>query len=263
MSLAEFIASTQAEMKSRIEEECRRQMLALLEDSFSKKWEEYTGKTVTSASAAPLYSEGYGMLDIDSIPKSFNCSDEAKTVLKAQHALFTFSSKKVYFIHCIVKSHYQGGRRLKTNAYLIDNYGFYYSISISDNNKYPSAKMDIDITKPPLFAPAEKYIYPLSDALIDIIKAMPYSVAPYQSSNGNGNDNEGGDIHSLIKNLPQIRKAAALFSEQTVALDALKKENAELKARIRTMEAASPSKDILGLEAAAAAAEAVTEPSRD
>lgn len=259
MSLAEFIAATQAEMKSRIEEECRRQMLALLEDSFSKKWDEYTGKAVTSASAAPLYSEDYGRLDIDSIPTAGDITDTLKTALKAQQALYTFSSKKVYFIHCVTKLTYGSGGGTSMEAYLIDNHGFHYQIGASvspGSYRHPSAPVKIDITKPVQSAPAEQYIYPLSNALIDIVKAMPYSVTPYRDSNGYGNSSPGGDIQSLIKNLPQIRKAAALFSEQTVALDALKKENAELKARIRAMEAASPSEDLLGLEAA------LTEPSK-
>ena len=258
MSLAEFIAATQAEMKSRIEEECRRQMLALLEDSFSKKWDEYTDKAVTSASAAPLYGEGYGRLDIDSIPTAGDITDALKTALKAQQALYTFSSKKVYFIHCVTKLN-NGSHGSSMDAYLIDNHGFHYQIGASIGSggyRHPSAPVKIDITKPVQSAPAEQYIYPLSNALIDMVKAMPYSVTPYRDSNGYGNSSPGGDIQSLVKNLPQIRKAAALFSEQTVALDALKKENAELKARIRAMEAASPSEDLLGLEAAP------TEPSK-
>ena len=260
MSLAEFIAATQAEMKSRIEEECRRQMLALLEDSFSKKWDEYTDKAVTSASAAPLYGEGYGRLDIDSIPTAGDITDALKTALKAQQALYTFSSKKVYFIHCVTKLN-NGSHGSSMDAYLIDNHGFHYQIGASIGSggyRHPSAPVKIDITKPVQSAPAEQYIYPLSNALIDIVKAMPYSVTARTDSNNSWGTNiyPGGDIQSLVKNLPQIRKAAALFSEQTVALDALKKENAELKARIRAMEAASPSEDLLGLEAAP------TEPSK-
>ena len=260
MSLAEFIAATQAEMKSRIEEECRRQMLALLEDSFSKKWDEYTDKAVAGASAVPLYGEGYGRLDIDSIPVgSDGITDAVKTELKLRQKLYTFSSKKVYFIHCIIKQNSYSGSppSSSTDVCLIDNHGFPHQIHSG------SAPVKIDITKPVIVysgacaLPAEQYIYPLSNALIDMIKAMPYSVTgSYQSSNSWGtNHSPGGDIQSLVKNLPQIRKAAALFTEQTVALDALKKENAELKARIRAMEAASPSEDLLGLEAAAAETE--------
>jgi hypothetical protein len=267
MSLAEFIAATQAEMKSRIEEECRRQMLALLEDSFSRKWTEYTDKAVTSASATPLYTEGYGRLNIDSIPETGDLTAAVKPILKAQQELFKFSSKSVYFIHCCVKmrqDNHSGGSSTSIEAYLIDNYGFHYQISAAisgGSHRYPNTPMIIDITKP---IGAEKYIYPLSNTLIDMVKALPYSVThSYNNSNNSTYNVSGGDLQSLIKNLPEIRKAAAAFNEQTVAFDALRKENEALKARLRALEAASPSEDLLGLEAATEAAALTTEPSRD
>lgn len=261
MSLAEFIAATQAEMKSRIEEECRRQMLALLEDSFSRKWTEYTDKAVTSASAVPLYTEGYGRLNIDSISETGDLTAAVKSTLKAQQELFKFSSKSVYFIHCCVKLNNQTGAT-NMDAYLIDNYGFHYQTSAyvsGGSYRHPNAPMIIDITKS---VGTEKYIYPLSNKLIDIVKALPYSVPAYYSHGGYGNPSPGGDLQSLIKNLPEMRKAAAALNEQTVAFDALRKENEALKARLRALEASSPSEDLLGLEGGAAA-EQTTEPSRD
>lgn len=247
MSLAEFIAATQSEMKSRIEEECRLQMLTLLEDSFSRKWTEYTDKAV--ASIVPLYTEGYGKLDFSTIPLDeyfkTNTSVDGKAILNSKVALIEFSSKRVYFIHCCVKirtnSQSYAGSRTDIDVYLIDNYGFYHQ-------PYLATKTKIDITKP---VGTEKYLYPLSNTLIDLIKSRPYSVAPsYTGHSDNRNDQPGGDLSLLVMNLPEIRKAAAVFYEQTFAMDALKNENTALKARLRAIEDATPSEDLLGLEAA-------------
>jgi DNA repair exonuclease SbcCD ATPase subunit len=236
MSLAECIAATQAEMKGRIEEECRKQMRALLEDTFAKKWDEYTSKAIITTSATPLYSEGYGKLDINIIPQEGHMTAAVKTVLNTQQALYEFSSKKVYFIHCCTKQTHNG-MSVMVDAYFIDNYGFYYRTNASvagGSYRQPDAVTKIDITKPVAQngAGVGHYIYPLPNAIIDIIKAQPYSVEPYHSHNGYGNPSSGGDHAFIIKNLPQIRKAAALIHEQSIAFDALMKENEMLEEQL-------------------------------
>lgn len=280
MSLAEFIVATQAEMKSRIEEECKKQMMALLEASFSTKWEEYTNKTVESASATPLYTKQYGKLDLekDYVGKPYWTPDNIVHI-KKQIAKITFSSKSVYFIHACVKITYGNGSE-NYDVILIDNYGFHHSISANKIHSYcvPDKPYTIDITKP---VGAEKYLYPLPNPFIDTIRAFPNSVDAGRIADSYGNNAmPGGNVQAHLSSLPQLRKLASVFHEQATATEKLlsqKKiyevtlaENEAMKARIaelesqlavkdaklREIEASSPSEDLLGL------VECNTEPSK-
>ena len=269
MSLAELIAATQAEMKTRIEEECKKQMLALLEQSFSNKWEEYTTKTIESASATPLYTPRYGKFDIEAIASTHGSSEKRwptywpsqhNTTIKTLITQLQFTNKNVYIIHCCVKGNYSNGSG-SFQMICIDNYGFYHNISPGQQT-YPI----IDTTKPVQSnSKTETYIYPLPNSLIDIVKKNPYAVEPYSNNNGYGSANHGGDISITTNSLPQIRKAAAMIHEQATAVEKLLKqkealatENEALKARIaelekkearlRDIEASSPTADLLGLD---------------
>lgn len=278
MSLADFIAATQAEMKSRIEEECKKQMMALLEASFSTKWEEYTSKTVESASATPLYSKQYGKLDLEKDYEGKpNWTPDIIVRIKPQIAKITFSSKNIYFIHACIKITYGGGGQ-SYDVMVIDNYGFHHHISASTSwAGYPDKPYTIDITKP---VGTEKYLYPLPNSMIDVIRAFPNSVDPRHCGDSLNREIPGGQIQHIVMNLPQIRKAAEIFHEQATATEKLlsqKKtyeatlaENEAMKARIaelevqlavkdaklREIEASSPSEDLLGL------VECETEPSK-
>jgi hypothetical protein len=290
MSLADFIAATQAEMKSRIEEECKKQMMALLEQSFSSKWEEYTSKTVESASAVPVYTKQYGKLTKETLgtgtdPNSAGYWNKSFTdIIYNQMNKITFTSRNVYFIHCCARFDNNSGH-ISANFFLVDNYGFAHQLSVTSNGAgYPDKPIVIDITKP---SHGKPYIYPLTNALIDTIKAMPYAVVgtTYSSNQWGSTSFPGGDINGIISNLPQIRKAAEIFHEQATATEkllsqkkayeatlaeneALKARIAELEekekrlteaeARLRAIEATSPTEDLLGLEALS-----MNEPSKD
>jgi hypothetical protein len=228
-ALSKCVASIQVDMKHRIEEECRKQMMALLEDSFTQKWEEYTNNAVETASTSSLYTEGYGRLDLASIPNNGvwgQCPD-AKTVLSTLQTMFEFSSKNVYFIHCCVTLIFSAPS-WRMAGYFIDNYGFYYMIRADISplrSAYPDKLVKIDVMKP---VNGNQYVYPLSDALIDNVKALPFVVGIPHTNGSNYTE-----LESLIKVLPSIRKTASIFYDQTVALDALRKENELLKEQLR------------------------------
>ena len=221
MTLSKCMTDIQAEMKSRIEDECRKQMETLLEDTFAKKWEEYTNKTAVMANASPQYTEGYGRLDLTAIPNNgvWGSHPDAKTVLSKQQTMFEFSSKNVYFIHfCASVTYSYPNWRMK--GYFIDNYGFYHMIQGTGpvHSAYPHTPVRIDVIN---LDGENQYVYPLSDALIDNVKALP-SVVGFTHTN----DTNNTELESLIKVLPSIRMTASIFYNQTVALDALQKENA-------------------------------------
>ena len=221
----------QAEMKSRIEEECRKQMETLMEDTFSKKWEEYTNKTVAMANVSSSYTEGYGRLDLSAIPNNggWGSYPATKTVLSKQQTMFEFSSENVYFIHgCVSLTFSSSTWRMK--GYFIDNYGFYHMTQGDATYAYPQTPVKIDVMNPvnanQCLSDANQYVYPLSDALIDNVKALPFI-----GSNPNSETNDT-ELESRIKVLPSIRTTASIFYNQTIALDALQKKNTILTQQI-------------------------------
>ncbi len=260
-------------------------MMALLEQSFSSKWEEYTSKTVESASAVPVYTKQYGMLTKETIgtgtdPNSASYWNKSfNEIIFNQMNKITFTSSNVYFIHCCARFDNNQGH-ISANFFLIDNYGYAHQLSVASNGTgYPDKPIVIDITKP---TPDKSYIYPLTNALIDTIKAKPYAVVGATiSSSSSWTAPVAGDTNGIVSNLPQIRKAAEIFHEQATATEKLlsqkkayEAENEALRARIaeleekerrlteaearlRAIEASSPSEDLLGLE------QSETEPSRD
>jgi hypothetical protein len=276
MSLSEFIAATQAEMKTRIEEECKKQMMALLEDSFSSKWEEYTSKTVESASAVPLYTKQYGKFDIDKDTDGKpDWTIEFNAIIKQIIEKFKFTSKSVYFIHCCTKLTYNNGEYY-CNGYLIDNYGFSHQFNANKKNSgihvaasymFPDKDVVIDITKPTGSMLTEKYTYKLPNTLIDLVRSSPCAVPAFNGAISGvygSRDSPGGNLESIIANLPQIRKASALFHEQATATEkllnykksfeatlaenkAMKARIAELEAKVKMIEASAPTEDLLGL----------------
>jgi hypothetical protein len=263
MSLSEFIAATQADMKSRIEDECRKHMLSLLEDSFSKKWEEYTSKAVENTYAKSVYTEGYGKLDIDSLPETPYFKNEDKVVLKRLEKMYMISSKQIYFVHCCMKKYIKNGNDVRVDCYFIDNYGFQYTTR-SGELSYPDKTQTIDITKPNTET-RQPYLYPLTNSLIDKIKTERYAISPLKETGGihNGNTHgygyitpvitEPGENYTLNSILPHIREIAALQYDNTIIINALKKENEILRARIQTIENKSPpNEDLLGIELSAA-----------
>ena len=220
MALSKCMTDIQAEMKSRIEDECRKQMETLLEDTFSKKWEEYTNKTVATVNVSSLYTEGYGRLDLTAIPNNggWGSYPATKTVLSKQQTMFEFSSKNVYFIHCCVSLTFSNSSwRMK--GYFIDNYGFYHMTQGDATSAYPATPVKIDVMNP---VNGNQYVYPLSDALIDNVKALPFV-----GSNPNSATNDV-ELESLIKVLPSIRTTASIFYNQAISLNALQKESANL-----------------------------------
>ncbi len=244
-------------------------MMALLEDSFSSKWEEYTSKTVESASAVPLYTKQYGKLTKETLGTGFDPNSASywnKTftdIIYNQMNKFKFTSRNVYFIHCCARfDNIQG--QIEAQYVLIDNYGYAHNLSVNNRGEgYPNEPITIDITKPKHGSP---YIYPLNNVLIDSIKTMPYAVnGVVVSSNQYGTaTHSGGDIHGIKSHLPKIREAAALFHEQATATEkllnykksfeatlaenkAMKARITELEAKVKMIEASAPTEDLLGL----------------
>jgi hypothetical protein len=113
-------------------------------------------------------------------------------------------------------------------GYFIDNYGFYYMIQADISplrSAYPDKLVKIDVMKP---VNGNQYVYPLSDALIDIVKTIPIVVGTPHT-----NDTNYVELESLINVLPSIRQTASLFYHQTVGMDTLQKENEMLKEQLR------------------------------
>ncbi len=253
MSLTDLLSATQADMKQRIESECSKMMLKLLEESFSVKWEEYTQKTVESALAISYFTNEYGKIAIE------------KENLYSLMSRFTFPSTKMYFIHCCLKDTCSNGHVSK-DLYLIDNYGFVHRCNYNPGGYcHP---------KEPVIVNTKDYIYPLSDALIDIIKSMPTHVAPRSITSAY--DHQGGNLDDIVKCLPKIRDAARIFHEQATVVEkliaqkkmyestlaensALKEKIASLETRLMGIDAAPPSEDLLGLSSNTVL---VTEPSK-
>jgi hypothetical protein len=228
-ALSKCVASIQADMKLRIEEECRKQMLGLLEDSFTQKWDEYTNE-VTKKQAS-LYSQQYGRLYLNNIPNNdvWGACPEAKTVLSKLQTMYVFSSKNVYLIHCCISLSFHAPRWYMT-GYFIDNYGFPHMvradiISSRMNGGYPDKPVKIDVMES---GGEKRYVYPLSNALIDMIKTIPMDAGKNMTSGG-----EDTERDAIIKILASIRKASAIFYDQTVALDALREENEMLKEQLQ------------------------------
>jgi len=242
MSLQECIAAAQAEMKGRIEEECRKQMNALLEDTFAKKWEEYTSKAVATVNVSSLYTEGYGRLDVNSFANNQYTSSmqpNAKTLFSKLPSFYEFSTKNLYFVHCITNYEYTYPN-WKLTSYLIDNYGFNYQVHSEGTYMKPDKPVMVDVSKGfkyqwqtgHIVSQTEQYLYPLPDVLIDIIKTLPEIITPTPSY-GYGHVIQ----EPIIKILPSIRKAAALFHEHTIAFDTLKRENTILHTSVQKQNA--------------------------
>jgi hypothetical protein len=252
MSLTDLLSATQADMKQRIESECSKMMQKLLEESFSAKWEEYTQKTVESALAISYFTNEYGKITKETV------NENIYTLMSK----ITFPSTKMYFIHCCLKDTYNG--LTNTEFYLIDNYGFVHRCSYAQSGYcHPKESVVVNI---------KDYIYPLSDALIDIIKSMPTKVAQARPAHGD----QGGNLDDIVKCLPKIRDAARIFHEQATVVEkliaqkkmyestlaensALKEKIASLETRLMGIDAAPPSEDLLGLSSNTVL---VTEPSK-
>jgi hypothetical protein len=241
MSFADFITATQADVKGRIEDECRKQMLVLLDESFAKHWAEYRNKAIQSALETPQYTANYGRLDVGSIPETADITSEIKNCIKTKLAAHEFPSENVYFIHCCVKMNYGYSYSKTMEVQLIDNHGFSYGASVSvSSGSYgqPNVSIMSDITKT---QSKEQYVFPLPNVIIDIIKSTPYSIEARRPEVMHMNDRSGGDFNTIIHFLPHLRKIAEGFSETAVAFESLKKENMMLKARVAEMETAASS----------------------
>lgn len=276
MALAEFIAATQTEMKSRIEEECKKQMMTLLEDSFSSKWEEYTSRTIEN-SRNEIYTKNYGKLDptIDNILSSasevywMKSSNEADNINFKQQVLYSFKliqfdSPSIYIIHYILKLGNESNRKYPWEIVLIDNYGYYHKINFNvwDMSYTPASTVIVKKDK--------KYNYPLTNAMIDAIKSNPTCIRP-DTKVSQGYNNyyhvQGDNIGAYLAMLPVLQSSAISQWEHYIAINKLLEENNALKAKISRMEARAPTEDLLGLtgcntfaEGGCAASE--TEPSR-
>lgn len=277
MALAEFIAATQAEMKSKIEEECKKQMMTLLEDSFSSKWEEYTNKLIDSSSKE-LYTKNHGKLEltIDNILSSasdmywYKSSTDADNRSFKQQVLdgiklIQFDSPSIYIIHYILKLGYESNRKYPWEMILFDNYGYYHTINFNVWNMSYTPASTVIVKKD------IKYTYPLTNAIIDAIKSNPTCIRPdTKVSTGTYNNYQhvqGDNMSAYLTMLPVLRVSAVSQWEHYTAINRLLEENIALKAKISRMEARVPTEDLLGLtgsnmSAAGGCAANETEPSR-
>lgn len=293
MSLSDFITGLQADLKSRIEVECRAHMTRLLEDSFSRKWEEYGSRAISSAEVISHYTPKYGELNIEDEKYKPVANSRHLVHIKALKEKFKFNSHNVYFIHCLLEitpswSQHNGDQSYM-NGVLIDNYGFSHNISAStwnaDQSLHPKTDIHIDCLAHEYGTGKPKYVYPLSNTLIDSIKANVCVTTITQPSNGGNVSYSGMTTSELIRKLEQVRKQASEFFEKSVASSALMKVKyekeqavleiaglkakcsdlerrlAEAEAKLRAVEASSPSEDLLGISNIVI--ETMTEPSKN
>ena len=284
MSLSDFITSLQADMKSRIETECRAHMTKLLEDSFARKWEEYSARAISSAEITSHYTPKYGELNFDDGKYGSVVSSRHLAHTKARKEKFKFNSHTVYFIHCLLEIRtswsQHNGDQSYMNGVLIDNYGFTHHISAStwntDESLHPKTDIHIDCLAHEHGTGKPKYVYPLSNTLIDSIKTNDCVTTINQ--NGHTASYSGMTTSELTKKLEHVRKQAAEFFEKSVSSNALMKVNlenaglkakctdlerrlAEAEAKLRAVEASSPSEDLLGISNIVV--ETMTEPSKN
>lgn len=251
MSLSEFIAATQAEMK---------QTMTMLEDSYSKKLEEYNSKLIKN-SKNELYTINHGKLEltIDTILSKANpvywhkqCTDSANISFKQKVLdgikLIQFNSPSIYIIHYILKlkNGYNGNPEYPWEIVLIDNYGYYHNVYYDSWNRSYSPPAAILIKKD------IKYIFPLTNAMIDAIKSNPTCIRPDSQYRVGDQYSpyyhvEGDSIDPYLSMLPVLQLSAISQWEHNTAINKLLEENIALKAKISKMEASAPTEDLLGL----------------